>query len=96
MKKKIDIEEYIGRYAESAVISAVRLRRYWMKQGNTDDEATTKAVNQAIGMLAASGIPPKKLMDLFSELEGAAKAFQNILAEVEGSKTSPKKSRTRQ
>ena len=78
----VPLEEAINRYAESALISAVRLRRYWMSQGDPEDKAIEKAVNQALGMMAASGLGPEKLLELFYELRGACDAFIKVLEKV--------------
>ena len=78
-KRIVSIEEAVNRYAESALISAVRLRRYWMSQGDTEDKAVEKAVNQACGMMAATGLGPEKLLELFYELKGACDAFIRVL-----------------
>jgi len=76
------LEEVVNRYAESALISAVRLRRYWMSQGDSEERAIAKAVKQAVGMMASSGTPPEKLYELFDELEKACKAFKGMLKEI--------------
>ncbi len=75
-------EEIVNRYAESALISAIRLRRYWISQGNSENEAITKAVKQAVGMMTASGVPLEKLLELFDELEKASKAFKSMIEEI--------------
>ena len=76
------LEEVVNRYAESALISAVRLRRYWISQGDSEERAVAKAVKQAVGMMASSGVPPEKLYELFDELEKACKAFKEMLKKV--------------
>lgn len=76
-------EEATNRYAESALISAVRLRRYWLSQGFSEEEAIRKALKQAIGMLAASGLGPNKLLELFRELKEACNAFIALLEDIE-------------
>jgi hypothetical protein len=81
------LEEAVYRYAESALISAVRLRRYWMSQGLSEDKAIERALKQAIGMLASSGLGPEKLLELFHELRGACEAFIKVLEDyVEATK----------
>jgi hypothetical protein len=84
MKKRfnLEVEEYMDRYAESALISAIRLRRYWIKQGYSDDEAIARAVKQAAGMMTSSGVPLDRLITLFEELESASKAFKEMLLDV--------------
>jgi len=81
-KRTLDKKEWVNRYAESALISAIRLRRYWISQGDSEDVAVEKAVKQAVGMMAASGLPPEKLLELFRELERACKAFIEMLEEI--------------
>lgn len=76
------LEEVVNRYAESALISAVRLRRYWMSQGDSEKRAIAKAVKQAVGMISSSGVPPERLYELFDELEKACRAFKSMLKEV--------------
>lgn len=68
-----------NRYAESALISAIRLRRYWLSQGLSDEEAISRAVRQAVGMMKASGKKPEELLELFMELHEAVKSFISIL-----------------
>lgn len=84
MKKRLnlEVEEYMDRYAESALISAIRLRRYWVKQGYSNDEAIARAVKQAAGMMTSSGVPLDRLIKLFEELESASKAFKEVLLDV--------------
>lgn len=74
--------EIFDRYAESALISAVRLRRYWLSQGLSEDEAISRAVKQAIGMMKASGRKPEELLELFRELSEASKAFITALEKL--------------
>ncbi len=83
MVKVKSVEEAVNRYAESALVSAVRLRRYWLSQGNSESEAVEKAVNQASGMMASSGASVDTLIDLFNELERACGAFVEMLKEVD-------------
>jgi len=56
------IKEIVNRYAESALISAIRLRRYWLSQGLSEDEAISRAIKQAVGMMRASGRKPEELL----------------------------------
>lgn len=79
MVKTIPLEEAVNRYAESALVSAVRLRRYWLSQGLSNSEAIERAVKQASGMMASSGASLNALIELFKELEGACDAFVRIL-----------------
>jgi len=74
--------EVVNRYAESALISAVRLRRYWLSQGLSEDEAIARAVKQAVGMMRASGRKPEELLELFRELQEASKAFVTMLEKI--------------
>jgi hypothetical protein len=78
----LKLEERVDRYAESALISAIRLRRYWLSQGKTEGEAIEMAVKQAVGMMVSSGAPISRLVDLFTELEKASGAFKQMLLEV--------------
>lgn len=39
--------------------------------------------NQALGMMATSGIPINKLIGLFTEVEGASAAFIDILKQTQ-------------
>ena len=77
------VPEWVDRYAESALISAVRLRRYWIMQGDDPRKATEKAIRQAVGMMASSGVPLSRLIELFQELKNAADAFIKMLKNVE-------------
>ncbi len=76
------LHEAVNRYAESALISAVRLRRYWLSQGLPEDEAISRAVKQAVGMMRASGRKPEELLELFRELQEASEAFVAMLEKV--------------
>ena len=76
------VKEVVNRYAESALISAIRLRRYWLSQGLSEDEAISRAVKQAVGMMKASGRKPRELLELFRELQEASKAFVNMLEKI--------------
>ena len=82
-KKPLDIQEVVDRYAESALISAIRLRRYWISQGDNPQKATEKAVRQAVGMMASSGAPISRLIELFQELKDASDGFLEMLTRVE-------------
>jgi len=68
-------EEAVDRFAESSAISAVRLYRYWISQGNSREEAVQKAVKQAIGMMASSGTDLGRMVILLRELASAANAL---------------------
>jgi len=74
--------EVVNRCAESALISAIRLRRYWLSQGLPEDEAISRAVKQAVGMIKASGRKPEELLELFKELHEASEAFVAMLEKV--------------
>ena len=87
MVKVVTLDEAINRYAESSLVSAVRLRRYWLSQGASESEAIEKAVNQASGMMASSGASLDKLIELFRELKGACDAFVEILDKVNREQT---------
>jgi hypothetical protein len=78
----ISLEEAVDRYAESSAISAVRLYRYWISQGNSREEAIRKAVKQAIGMMASSGADPERMIFLLRELASAAEALANAAEEA--------------
>ena len=83
MAKSITLEEAVNRYAESALVSCVRLRRYWMSQGLSEDKAIERAVNQASGMMASSGASLDKLIDLFNQLYDACDLFVEMLETVQ-------------
>ncbi|RLE92228.1 MAG: hypothetical protein DRN04_10855 [Thermoprotei archaeon] len=76
------LSEVVDRYAESALVSAIRLRRYWIAQGDSPERATEKAVRQAVGMMASSGVPISRLIELFQEMKNAADAFIEMLERV--------------
>jgi len=76
------VSEIVDRYAESALVSAIRLRRYWMAQGDSPERATEKAVRQAVGMISSSGVPISRLIGLFQEMKNAADAFIEMLERV--------------
>lgn len=83
MAKIKPIKEIINRYAESALISAIRLRRHWISQGFSEKEAIERAVKQASGMMAASGVSLKELYELFGELEKACSVFKKMIVKAE-------------
>lgn len=89
MAKVKSLEEAAERYAESALISAIRLRRYWLSQGNSEKAAVEKAMKQASGMMASSGIPLERLIELFNELAEASGAFSNFLTYILKKQKSP-------
>jgi type IV pilus biogenesis protein CpaD/CtpE len=82
-RSEVMAKEMVYRYAESALISAVRLRRYWISQGFSEEEAVRRALKQAVGMLASSGVKPERLLELFYELRDACNAFIRGLEYVE-------------
>jgi len=71
----------INLHVESALVSAIRLRRYWMTQGYSEKEAMEKALKQATGMLKSLGISPKKLYESFDDLEKTCKSFKKMIKE---------------
>ena len=71
MVKVKSIEEAVTRYAESTVLSAIRLKRYWMSRGYSEEAAVNKATNQALGMLRAS-VGTEKALELLKEMEEMA------------------------
>ncbi|MEM2084159.1 MAG: hypothetical protein QXV60_02620 [Nitrososphaerota archaeon] len=75
-------KDVINKHVESALISAIRLRRYWISQGNSEDEAIKKAIKQATGMLSSTGISPEELLKLFEELKEACEAFISSLQQT--------------
>ena len=85
MVKVTPLEEAVNRYAESALISAVRLRRYWLSQGLTEDQAIDRAITQASGMIASSGASTGRLAEIFLELEGACDTFVRALGKSKAS-----------
>ncbi len=82
MAKLITPEEAVARYAESALVSAVRLRRYWLSQGVSEEVAIERAITQASGMMASSGASLEKLIELFEDLNSACGSFVDMLHEV--------------
>jgi hypothetical protein len=79
MVKVKSIEETVARYAESAVPSAVRLKRYWMSRGYSEKTAMDKATSQALGMLRAS-VEPRKALELLKETEEMAISLKEKIA----------------
>ena len=82
MAKVATVEEFTNRYAESTLVSAVRLKRYWRFQGLSEDQAIDRATRQAAGMMVSSGNSLDTLIDLFMELKGACDAFIDLLEQV--------------
>jgi hypothetical protein len=50
----------------------------------SEGEAIRRAVKQAFGMLASSGVDPEKLLELFYELRVACDAFIKAIEDVLG------------
>jgi len=68
------LKEFTDRYTESAILSAVRLKRYWIARGFSEAEATTKAANQAVGMMKAGNWARSKV--LIIEIEEMCRALK--------------------
>lgn len=68
-------EEWLKRYIESAVISAVRQKRYLQEYQNLPEEiAVLRAVNQALGMIASGGYrEAKRLLEDIEKLSRVLK-----------------------
>lgn len=64
---------------ESALVSAIRLRRYWMSQGLSEEKAIEKAIDQAVGMCVTSGIRICQLRRAFEELALVCPRFISAL-----------------
>lgn len=72
-------DEYIKRYVESAVISAVRQKRYLQEYQNLPEKiATIRALNQAMGMIASGGY--KNAKELLTEIKNMSEA---LMREIE-------------
>lgn len=76
-RPSMKVIEWVGRYTESAVLSAVRLKRYWIGQGNSEKEATSKALNQALGMIVSGN--PERSVELLREIEQTSKALRELV-----------------
>lgn len=74
MVKVKPVKETVSRYTESAVLSAVRLKRYWISRGYSEAEATNKAVSQALGMIRAGD--QEKLQELLVDIEEVCKILK--------------------
>ena len=68
--------------AEAALISAIRLWRYWVRQGVDERIAFANALKQAIGMLRASGKSPDVLLEELQDLKTACNSFIRKLEEL--------------
>jgi len=67
-------EESSIRYVEGAIISALRLRRFWRRRGLNEEEAMKRAVKQAIGMIRVSGLSNAEVVTILKELKEMAEA----------------------
>ncbi len=72
------------RYVEGAVISALRLYRHWKKRGVGSNEAFTRAVKQAVGMIEASGMSRDEVRESLEELKNIVNAILKALDEGGG------------
>jgi len=78
-RKQKNMEDIVNKYAQSALISAIKLRRYWITQGLSNEEATKRAVKQAIGILESVGLGFEKLLELFYDLRDASNEFIKVI-----------------
>lgn len=68
-------EEYLKRYIESAVISAIRQKRYLQEYQKLPEKiATIRALNQAIGMIASGGY--KYAKELLTEIRDMSETLK--------------------
>ena len=67
-------EESSVRYVEGAIISALRLKRFWRRRGLSEDEAMRRAVKQAIGMIKVSGLGDDEIVMILRELKRMTEA----------------------
>jgi len=73
-RKLLSPEEVVTRYTESAIISALRLKRYWERKGLAHDEAVSRAVKQAVNMIIAGS--PEKLPKILEDLDEITKLIR--------------------
>ena len=73
-------EESSVRYVEGAIISALRLKRFWRRRGLSEDEAMRRAVKQAIGMIKVSGLSERDVITILKELK---KMTESVLEQIE-------------
>lgn len=73
------INESLKRYVESALISAVRLKRHWVSKGKSEEEVIEKATKQAFGMLKSSGASLETMSKLFDELDEATQVIKKVI-----------------
>lgn len=77
MAKVKSLNEAVEDYVMSSVISAIRYERVMRKKGWQD--SVEKAARQGIGMIAKSGMDPKKAVECLAEVEVVAREFRTIL-----------------
>ena len=74
-------EESSVRYVEGAIISALRLKRFWCRRGLSEDEAMRRAVKQAIGMIKVSGLSNTEVITVLKELKKMTEAVLERIKE---------------
>lgn len=70
-RKLLSPEEIVIRYTEGAIISALRLKRYWERKGLSREEAISRAVKQAVNMIRAGSL--EKLPEILEDLDEISK-----------------------
>lgn len=73
-------EEAARRYVEGSVISALRLRRYWIMKGLKRDEAVRRSIRQAKGMLKISGLSEEEIKEVLIEMK---EIIEELLRDME-------------
>lgn len=66
---RLSEKETKRRYVEGAIISALRLYRHWRKRGLTSDEAFSRAVKQAVGMIEVSGLNKDEVLEALNDFK---------------------------
>ncbi len=76
-------DESLVRYVESAVVSAIRLKRYWIKNGVDEEEALKRAIKQAEGMFEVSNLSKDQILEILDEIKNMAETLIEKLKEEE-------------
>jgi len=79
-----DIEKGDLNYAISVVPGTYKMKRHWMKQGDSEEVAIDKAINYAKSVLVAANLSEKRedYIGAFEELAAVSNAVVELLKQT--------------